>query len=142
MIAYGDLKSLALRRLEEAKLLRDNGYYDGAVYLCGYVVETALKARICKHLKQSHYQDTGQHKNIFSTHEFDRLLMLAGLSDQVNVAHPRNRRLYANWSIVTEWKPEDRYSPIGTSTRDKADTVIEALEAPGSGFLTWIQRKW
>ncbi len=85
MIAYHDLKRISLTRFKEAKLLRDNGYYDGAVYLCGYVVETALKARICKHLKQNHYHDSGQHKQVFLSHEFDRLLILSGLSDQINI---------------------------------------------------------
>jgi hypothetical protein len=41
------LKALALLRLEEAETLFKAELYDGAVYLCGYVVELGLKARIC-----------------------------------------------------------------------------------------------
>ena len=49
------LKDIALARLAEAKVLLavrtgDEGIalYDGASYLAGYAVETALKAVICK----------------------------------------------------------------------------------------------
>lgn len=142
MVAYTDLKQIALTRFEEAKILRDNGYYDGAIYLCGYVVETALKARICKHLKQTHYPDTGPHNNVFAVHDFDRLLMLSGLENHISLSNPRMRTLWRNWSIVTSWKPNFRYTPIGSATLADADDVIKALEARGSGFLTWIQTKW
>lgn len=141
MIGHGDLKTIALTRLEEAKVLRDGGYYDGAIYLCGYVVETALKARICKHLKQPSYPDSG-HSGFFASHDFDRLLMMSGLSPQINLAHPRNRKLWSNWQLVTSWRPHTRYTPIGTATLQDANDVIAALESTGSGFLTWMKTRW
>jgi HEPN domain-containing protein len=35
--------------MRDAELLFRKGRYDASAYLCGYVVEFALKARICKH---------------------------------------------------------------------------------------------
>ena len=37
-----DFKQIARIRLKEAKTLFSNGNYDGAYYLCGYVVARAL----------------------------------------------------------------------------------------------------
>ena len=74
MVKYKDLKLIAETRLEEAKVLYGSHLYDGAAYICGYVVETALKARICKNLRIKEYPDDGKDKQIFSSHDFDRPL--------------------------------------------------------------------
>ena len=50
MIAASDLYSTAREYLPAAKLLRTGKSYDVAIYLCGYAVEIALKARICRTL--------------------------------------------------------------------------------------------
>lgn len=47
MVTRQQLKDLALLRLKEAEALFAAGLFDGCAYLCGYVVELALKARIC-----------------------------------------------------------------------------------------------
>lgn len=46
MPSKNELKALSKTRLKEVKALYDNGLYDGASYLAGYVIELALKARI------------------------------------------------------------------------------------------------
>ena len=43
MISVQELESLCNDRLEDAKSLYHANRYDGAVYLCGYVVEMGLK---------------------------------------------------------------------------------------------------
>jgi len=45
-----DLQKIARARLRDADVLYRAQRYDGAIYLCGYAVEIALKARICKAL--------------------------------------------------------------------------------------------
>src|SRR5260370_194055 len=42
------LRELALLRLQEAAALFHTGLYNGCWYLCGYVIELAWKARICR----------------------------------------------------------------------------------------------
>lgn len=37
-ITRADLAETAKAHLRDAKILRDNGSYDGAVYLCGYAM--------------------------------------------------------------------------------------------------------
>lgn len=51
MISTKDLKAIARARLRDAHLLLRAKRFDGAFYLCGYAVELALKARICRTLK-------------------------------------------------------------------------------------------
>ena len=140
MIKYEDLKIIATTRLQEAKALHGNNLFDGAAYLCGYVVETSLKARICKCLNIESYPDDGEHKNIFSTHNFDRLLIFSGLQKEISAAGIPE--LFANWSLLTSWKPERRYIPIGTYSKEEVEALFKALEDNPHGFLTWICTKW
>jgi HEPN domain-containing protein len=58
MPTRNDFKNISNTRFKEVKALYRNGLYDGAMYLSGYVIETALKARICK-LLDSDYPETG-----------------------------------------------------------------------------------
>ena len=45
-----EFQRLAEQRLVEAKVLLDEGHWDGAYYLAGYAVELALKACVIKML--------------------------------------------------------------------------------------------
>jgi HEPN domain-containing protein len=45
MVTRQQLQELARTKLKEAEALYSAGFFDGCVYLCGYVVELALKAR-------------------------------------------------------------------------------------------------
>lgn len=47
-----DLQNLAELRINEAKLLLDRGFYQGAYYVAGYAIECALKACIAKKTQQ------------------------------------------------------------------------------------------
>jgi len=141
MIKYEDLKSIAETRLQEAKALHKAGLYDGAAYICGYVVETALKARICKNLKIKDYPDDGKEKQIFSSHDFDRLLLLSGLQNKIGLGNKRTKKLFENWSLLTTWRPERRYT-LGTYNKQDVKGLLEALETGKYGFFNWIKKLW
>jgi len=133
-----DLKKLAKLRLREAESLYKQGFYDGCVYLCGYVVECALKARICKFLKLSKYP-SDEHGNIFKTHNFGILKLLAGLEGEITIA--KNRALFDNWSTATRWAPELRYVPEGTSGQQKATDILASIRDKPNGVLTWLIKR-
>ena len=76
MPTRAEFKQLAKLRLKEAETLFTAGLYDGAAYLCGYVVEFALKARICKLLGLDEYPETGKLKTAYAVHDFNQLLIL------------------------------------------------------------------
>jgi len=141
MVKYEDLKIIAEIRLKEAKVLYKNRLYDGAGYLCGYVVETALKARICKNLKIKDYPDDGKDKNVFSSHDFDRLLLLSGLHKKISLGNKKNKKLVENWSLLTSWKPEKRYL-LGVYKKLDVEDLFKALEDTKFGFFVWIKKIW
>ncbi len=135
-----DLKTLAKLRLEEAEHLYRKGLYDGCVYLCGYVVEFALKARICKVLRLQEYPEKGEVGKVFRTHDFDVLRLLAGLQDEVTIT--KNKALFDNWSTATKWKPDQRYSPPGSCSPATAKDVLSSIRDKQNGVLTWLSKRW
>lgn len=126
MIAVADLHRTAREYLRAAKLLRTHKSYDAAVYLCGYAVEIALKARICRTLKwttgfpqnPSEFQDRGNLK----THDFQALLNFTGVQARIR------RICLLEWSIASRWRPEQRYDPAGTKTLSDVNEIIAATQ--------------
>lgn len=135
MATRRELQELSALRLQEAEVLFAAQLYDGCVYLCGYVVELALKARICAILDIEEYPDRRQH---FKTHDFDELKLLAGLEREITGA---NSQLLGNWSVATEWKPEWRYQPVGSYARADAERILEAIKVAPDGVLACISRR-
>lgn len=126
MIAITDLHSTAREYLRAAKLLRTGRCYDVAIYLCGYAVEIALKARICRMLKWAggfpETQAEFKAKSGLKTHDLEGLLEFTGIQDKVKL------RYFSDWAIANKWKPEQRYSPPGTKTLTEADDMIQATQ--------------
>lgn len=142
MPTHYELKKLARIRLLEAKALSEKGLYDGACYLAGYVIELALKARICKILDMANYPESGEISRSFKTHKYDDLIKLAGLDRKFDKAKKINSGLFTNWSLVTEWSEDFRYLPVGTSPKIRTQQIINALEDSKDGVFTWIRKKW
>ena len=123
MISRQDLRRIARARLKEAEVLLSAGQYDGAVYLCGYAVEVALKARICRHLKWAGFPQSSKEFDglqALKTHDFKVLIKFTGMDDKVRQLH------FQEWNLLLGWTPEVRYAPIGTATRRDAEVMIES----------------
>lgn len=131
-----ELQDLTVLRLEEAEALFDAGKFDGCVYLCGYVVELALKAVVCRTLDLNEYPES---RNSFKIHDFDSLILLAGLQRSL-LGLPGT--LGVNWSFVSRWNSTLRYRPRNSFGRSDAADWLEALRDPNDGVLTWLQAKW
>jgi HEPN domain-containing protein len=139
MATPNELKQLAKLRLREAEALFDAGCYDGCAYLCGYVVELALKAAICATLGVDEYPDRGSRlKEAFRTHDFDDLKLLAGMEQ----AFTANASLLANWSVASKWKPERRYEPEGSYNQAAAREILDAVRDNTDGVLACISLRW
>jgi HEPN domain-containing protein len=140
MVTRRELQSLAQLRLREAEVLFAAGFFDGCAYLCGYVVELALKARICATLGLNDYPEKGSRmKDAFRTHDFDDLKLLAGMEHEFSASRPV---LLANWSIASKWKPERRYEPEGTYDRAAAEEILNAIRAVPDGVFECISLRW
>ena len=116
--------------------------YDGSCYLAGYVIELALKARICRILDLDKYPDTGEISKSFKTHKLDYLLKLAGLERKFEQAKTSNPNLLTNWSLVTEWNEGIRYMPVGSNPMIRAENIISSLEDKTDGVFVWIKKYW
>jgi HEPN domain-containing protein len=125
VISKTNLIKLAKARLKDAEVLYSAKRYDGSVYLCGYVIELALKARIAKTLKWTGFPETRsefQNYTSFRTHDLDVLLSLSGKESII-----RARYLTA-WSVFSSWSPERRYNPVGTASRQDAKRILESAK--------------
>lgn len=123
MIDISELEDIAKARIKDADALLKARRYDGAIYLCGYAVEIALKARICKTLGWPGYPSSGREftkYQSFRTHDLDVLLSLSGSEQDVKA------NLFAEWSAVAEWDPEIRYKPVGSATKKATELMIES----------------
>jgi HEPN domain-containing protein len=139
MATRKELKELALLRLNEAETLFAAGLYDGAGYLCGYVLELALKARICRILDLAEYPATGDLGRVYATHDLVRLLTLAGLRGRLAASDA----VVKNWGLAAPWKPEEqRYDAAGSLTMREAEEFLEAIRNRKDGVLTWIKKFW
>jgi HEPN domain-containing protein len=121
MIPVKELKIIAKARLKDAEALLSTGRYEGSVYLCGYAVELALKARICQVLRWIEFPSTrGDFSNYQSlkTHDLDVLLHFSGKEDRI-------KKLYlTEWSAVSQWNPESRYKISGSINKMAAQEMI------------------
>lgn len=146
MANHKELKAIAKSRLRASRILLAHMDFDGAVYMMGYALECCLKAIICKRLNLAQYPDKNvstDKNNIFKTHKFDILLTLSGLENDFSLSTAPPRRS-ENWSLVTRWKPEIRYEPIGSRSEEDTKRMYEALVEDPDGIITWInkRRKW
>ena len=110
-----------------------------AVYLGGYAVEAALKARICRLLGAENYPDSGKYKGVYAVHDLDQLLFLAGLQGKPEL---QKAPLFESWTLAAPWKPDLRYSPPGTITRKQAAEILKTIRDPRNGVLRWIKSYW
>jgi hypothetical protein len=96
------LQRLANKRLQSAKILIEAEDWVIAAYLMGHTLECALKAAVCKTLKLKTYPPItrkGEDSSFFKSHEFERLLIVSGLSD---IFDPKGDvDAYQKWSHFT-----------------------------------------
>ncbi|MBI1983068.1 MAG: HEPN domain-containing protein [Acidobacteria bacterium] len=126
MLKVTELDQIAHARLADAQALLEAGRYDGAVYICGYAVEIALKARICKTLSWPGYPSTRpefQDLQSFRTHNLDVLLRVSGVEENIKT------KAFAEWSAVVAWDPEARYNPVGSAPPEHAKLMVESAQA-------------
>ena len=123
MIIIANLATIAIERLADAETLLNAHRYNGAIYLCGYLIEIALKNKICQTLNWAGFPSTNR--------EFEKykLLSFTGIEATLKATH------LAEWSVVSIWNPEARYNPIeiinpadATLMINSAKTLMECYE--------------
>ena len=125
MLTRVELRKIARARIKDSQALFRARRYDGAVYLCGYAIEPALKARICRTLGWPGFPSTGgEFKGLegFKIHRLEMLLHLSGRASSIKAKY------MVDWSIVAVWDEGLRYKPIGSADRLAAQKMIQSAE--------------
>lgn len=123
MISRAELRKIARARLKDSEALFQAKRYDGAIYLCGYAIEIALKHRICKTLHWDGYPSTNKEfedLRSFRTHDLDTLLNLSGIEKRIK------KEFRMEWTTVSQWDPQVRYETIGRASRSIAKQMISS----------------
>lgn len=122
MISKHDLKKIAFIKFDSAKLLFTYNKYDTSLYVIGYVIELALKYKICKILKfDSGFPETQHEFDVYLSdkqnylsreikslreirnHDLKKLLYYSGKELLINA------QLYNEWLHILYWSPKVRY---------------------------------
>jgi len=128
MISYQELQKKAKNRLKDANVLKDKVRYNGSAYLCGYSIELALKAIVCKDLALSGIPSTIAEFNRIQkikTHNLEDLLKIVPqkIREDIKVIY------FSEWSmVINNWEPEMRYNPNLKIGKRLAGNVIDSAE--------------
>ncbi len=133
-----DLKLLSLIRLREARVLLKNKNYEGAYYLCGYVIECGLKACIAKKTKRYDFPDKKAVNDSYC-HNLATLVNTAGLSIELDKEKKSYSIFESNWSTVKDWSQVSRYEK---HTEKEAQDLFYAITDKRHGVLKWLKRHW
>lgn len=136
LITGEQLKGLAQDRLDEAKLMYQNNFYQGAYYLAGYAAEFALKALICKRLGVEVFiggAGLAEVAKALQTHHLPTLMVFSGLFLALQEEKINNETLFKAWSKVSEWTEQRRYMPLECS-QQTVSNFINATEK----VMQWI----
>jgi len=123
VLSAANLKAIARARLADAEALLSAGRFDGSAYLCGYVVELALKARLCRTLKWPGFPENHnefQGLQTFKTDDLDILLRLSGREQYIKV------NMFSDWTVVSQWT-----WPIGTDSF-RGEGALQSLRSLSS----------
>lgn len=130
-----DFQFLSAVRIREAKALAHVRLYDGAYYLGGLAVESALKSSIARMTQRYEFPDQRRVNRAY-THNLEDLLRLAGLEPRLDAAEAAVRGAWAKTKI---WNVETRYH-VG---RPEAE-VLDFLDAVAGrhGVQRWLRQFW
>ncbi len=134
-----DFQELAELHLQHAKALLEAQLYSGAYYLCGYVVECALKACICKRTNQFDFYPRPEEARDAWTHKFAKLVRVAELDEQFTSARQADNALDVKWREAESWSERSRYE---RHSQEEAEDFFAAVSDPAHGVLACIKRFW
>jgi hypothetical protein len=132
-----DFQELAELHLQHANALLDAQLY--SYYMCGYVVECALKACICKKTNQFDFYPRPDQARDAWTHKYAKLIGLADVVKKLDDDRRADVTLNIYWNTVEGWSENSRYEPSG---KKEAEDLLAAVSDPVHGVLACIKRHW
>lgn len=110
-----------------------------AYYLCGYVIECALKACVAKQTRQFDFPPERKVIDAVYTHDLMKLIKSTGLEFMFREDRNKDRKLGSNWGVVEGWKETSRYEEYD---QQKAQNMYRAIADKEHGVLPWINQLW
>ena len=132
-----ELEILSAIRIKEAEILLHAECYHGAYYLAGYALECALKACIAKQTRQFDFPDKKLVNDSY-THDLSKLLITAGLKQELLRQESQDINFKLNWSVANKWSEESRYDHA--IEKQDARDLFEAITEYQSGVLSWLKK--
>lgn len=132
-----ELEILSAIRIKEAEILLNSECYHGAYYLAGYALECGLKACIAKRTRQFDFPDKKLANDSY-THDLAKLLITAGLKQELLLQENQDINFKLNWSVANKWSEESRYDH--TIEKQDAKDLFEAITENQSGVLSWLKK--
>lgn len=140
-----ELRAMAKERIKDAKVLIRGKRWEFAYYAAGYSVECALKSCVLARMIHTAwiFQEKWEAK-LCLTHEFGKLIDLAGLRDELNNKHAASAAAAAAaggppggvfagyWGTILQWEVSSRYLP---KTEAEAKALYEAITDKSDGVL-------
>ena len=127
MISISELEKIANERLADAEWLIKGQRVDSAIYLCGYCLEIAFKARLCKDANRADFPETSPEFKLhnlkqWQTHSLTDLAKLCSIYGTIKKKH------WQEWTLVqTTWAVEIRYK-ISAKSKEEANDFINAIK--------------
>lgn len=139
MASAATLKMLALERLQDAECLIANGRVGGAFYIGGYAIELALKAVVCKKLGVEMFNKEEVPRHIakpFMIHDINDLVILSGMSNDLDNACMESHVFQVSWSRVSAWSEQRRYDLA--CEIENVEVFVNSLKI----VIGWLQKHW
>ncbi len=139
-----ELQKMAEERLKDANTLIDGNRWEFSYYAAGYAVECALKSCVLARMIHTAwvFEEKWEARGCL-THEFGKLVSLAGLTDQLNAnlkaSAAAGGEFAANWATAEKWAVTSRYE---VKTEEDAKKLYAAIADEPYGVLRWIRTYW
>ncbi len=120
----------SIRRMADARILRMQSHWQGAMYLAGYAVECRLKARLMeiyhsrnlKELQERLAERFNDERLEVASHNIERLMSYTGAIARLT----KNKETLIAYRICLKWKPAWRYEPTNGDQRN-CEEFFEAV---------------
>jgi hypothetical protein len=122
-----DFQELAQLHVQHARALLDAQLYSGAYYMCGYVVECALKACICRKTSQFDFRPSPDEAKRCVDAQFRQTHGVSDLKEQIKKARQADRALDVKWREVDNWSESSRYE---RRSQEEAEDLFAAVSDP------------
>ena len=151
-----EITAVSETRMQEAETLHQANLYEGAIYLAGYSLELAFKAKICERLgipnlfhegfvqayrkgvSGMEFDRASDFRRFFMVHDIAKLFLLSGLSTQYEQDKVTNPSLLTSWTCIclTKWSEQVRYELRGQRTEIESADFIKAIKTLSAWILS------